>query len=1247
MFRQAGTVALAVFMAFGGLALAAAQEFKPAAGTGHLLPNPFQTSSEPKAAGDGRQITNSIGMKLTLVPAGEFLMGSGESAEQTAAFFKQAYGWDLKTDVFKDERPQHSARITRAFYLGTYDVTRGQFRQFVDDAGYKTDAEKDSKGGWGFGGEKFEQRPEYTWRNAGFEQTDEHPVVNVSWNDAMAFCQWLGRKESKTYRLPTEAEWEYACRAGTTTRYHSGDDPETLAQVDNVADGTAKARFPGWTYTIKASDGFVFTAPVGKFRPNAWGLYDMHGNVYQWCMDWYGPEYYAASPVDDPAGPSSGGGRVRRGGSWSNGPYVTRSASREASGPDRRNYISGFRLVLASDQPGAPAREEPKVVTREEPQSQPQELAVDLGGGVKLELVLIPAGEFLMGSPDAPNAFPSASVALPDKNGAYINEKPQHRVRITKAFYMGKYPVTQEQWEALMISNPSEFKGPKNPVEKVGWDHCQAFVDRLNAKTGGQGGTFVLPTEAQWEYACRAGSTTRYYFGDDESQVVEYAWCEKNSDKRTHPVGEKKPNAWGLYDMDGNVWQWCADAWDPGFYAHSPTDDPTGPTTGGARVIRGGSWFNPALICRTADRSYGNIRFPAHDLGFRIARVASTGQGPSTTVAAAAGPAALAVKEITQDIGGGVKLEMIAIPAGEFQMGSPDSDKDASGDEKPQRRIRITKPFYLGKYLVTQEQWKAVMGDNPSNFQYPGPKAPVERVSWDRCQEFLAKLNAKTGVQGGKYALPTEAQWEYACRAGSGSRFYFGDDEGPLGDYAWYGKNSSRETHPVGQKKPNAWGLYDMYGNVWEWCQDWYDERYYVVAPADDPAGPSSGSERVHRGGSWAYPAKGCRSASRGNFAPYASREYIGLRLARIPTEASFEAAALLALQSVPHQTTAVDKPLRVTVTAVNAGAWKGKLRYSLGTPSPAGAAIDAATGEFTWTPLLSQPLGDCNVMVQVDGPAGRHDQTTFSITVTQKQIAVDLGGGVKLDLVLIPAGEFEMGSPGSEPSTSHRHHHGFVEHRPGRQADLDSNAMPIEKPQHAVRINSSFYLGKYLVTQEQWQAVMGSNPSHFKGPKNPVEQVSWDDCQAFLAKLNAKTAGQGGRFVLPTEAQWEYACRAGSTTRFNFPGSESQLNEYSWYQHISEGKSHPVGMKKPNAWLLYDMTGNVWQWCQDWYEADYYGKSPAEDPEGPATGTNRVFRGGSWNNPWPSCRSANRGADKPGYHDNLLGVRVARHLVD
>ncbi len=170
-------------------------------------------------------------------------------------------------------------------------------------------------------------------------------MVNVSWNDAVAFCKWLSKKEGKTYRLPTEAEWEYACRAGTTTRYYSGDDPETLAKVGNVADATAKAKFPDWKYTIKANDGYVFTAPVGKFKPNAFGLYDMHGNAWQWCADWYGAEYYATSPADDPTGPDSGDDRVLRGGSWFDGPYATRSAGRYWISPDVRNDIAGFRVA--------------------------------------------------------------------------------------------------------------------------------------------------------------------------------------------------------------------------------------------------------------------------------------------------------------------------------------------------------------------------------------------------------------------------------------------------------------------------------------------------------------------------------------------------------------------------------------------------------------------------------------------------------------------------------------------------------------------------------------------------------------------------------------------------------------------------------------------------------------------------------------------------------------------------------------
>ena len=239
-------------------------------------------------------------------------------------------------------------------------------------------------------------------------------------------------------------------------------------------------------------------------------------------------------------------------------------------------------------------------------------------------------------------------------------------------------------------------------------------------------------------------------------------------------------------------------------------------------------------------------------------------------------------KELSLDLRGGINLELVFVPAGDFLMGKPDSDKDALGSEKPQHRVRITKPFYLGKYLVTQEQWQAVMGENPSKFK--GPKNPVEQVSWDDCQRFVKKLGANITRPEGHFALPTEAQWEYACRAGSTTQYCFGDDESQLGDYAFYKKNSDGKSHPVGQKKPNAWDLYDMHGNVWEWCEDWYNNRYYSKSPTDDPVGPSAGSIRVIRGGSWACEARACRSAVRLFDTPRDRREFdLGFRVAIVP----------------------------------------------------------------------------------------------------------------------------------------------------------------------------------------------------------------------------------------------------------------------------------------------------------------------------------------------------------------------------
>jgi len=231
-------------------------------------------------------------------------------------------------------------------------------------------------------------------------------------------------------------------------------------------------------------------------------------------------------------------------------------------------------------------------------------------------------------------------------------------------------------------------------------------------------------------------------------------------------------------------------------------------------------------------------------------------------------------KTMTNSIG----MDLVLIPAGSFQMGCDKNFDDCSDDELPRHNVKISKPFYLGKYEVTQDQWVSVMGSNPS--KYKARTRPVEQVSWDDAQKFISKLNAKEGTS--KYRLPTEAEWEYAARAGSGGKWCFGDDEGQLSQYAWYDKDwDTGSTNPVGKLKPNKWGLYDMHGNIWEWVQDWYGKNYYSNSPSSDPKGASSGSYRVNRGGSWSYGARNCRSAFRDSNSPDFRYYYLGFRVCR------------------------------------------------------------------------------------------------------------------------------------------------------------------------------------------------------------------------------------------------------------------------------------------------------------------------------------------------------------------------------
>jgi formylglycine-generating enzyme required for sulfatase activity len=218
------------------------------------------------------------------------------------------------------------------------------------------------------------------------------------------------------------------------------------------------------------------------------------------------------------------------------------------------------------------------------------------------------------------------------------------------------------------------------------------------------------------------------------------------------------------------------------------------------------------------------------------------------------------------------------VPAGTFMMGSPPSESQRYDDEGPQHQVTLTKPFYCGKVEVTQGQWRQVMGSNPSYYNSAGQDAPAEKVLWNDCQAFVKALCQMEGVLEGTYRFLTEAEWEYACRAGSTSAYFFGDTDSLLGQYAWYNGNSG-QSHPVGRKKPNAFGLYDMHGNVWEWCQDWLGD--YYAGPVTDPLGPRSGGNRVLRGGSWYDDAGDCRSAIRGWFTPVRGFSNVGLRFAR------------------------------------------------------------------------------------------------------------------------------------------------------------------------------------------------------------------------------------------------------------------------------------------------------------------------------------------------------------------------------
>ncbi len=659
------------------------------------------------------------------------------------------------------------------------------------------------------------------------------------------------------FALPTEAQWEYAAKGGKLSKgykYSGSDKPDDVAWYDRNTQ-----------YGVQV---------VGRKAPNELWLYDMSGNIMEWCADAYREDISEHSDGSKPV--TDGDKRVARGGCWDAKLDYCEVSARIAE-PPRKQYINfGFRLALV------PVREKP-APTEKQPvhdaadgETVPETVTVELADGVPLTMKKVSAAgaRFRMGE-------------------GYNSKATPHFVSFKKDYYIGQYEVTQAQWDALMEANPSGFKGDDLPVEKVLWDEVMEFCKKLNESGKAPAGwIFTLPTEAQWEFAAKGGKDSRGYKFSGGDDLEDVAWYNDNSgdvsmkgmkrgrdydilrgknNLRPHPVGTKKPNELGLYDMNGNVKEMCLDSMDFNNTGYSDGDvavPESRKTQKNTCVIRDIGFLGGAEMGFNTERTYTHRNGGDFDrssiFGFRLALVRApekTDDDSNDDDSDDGDPNVMKV-----ELPGGVPLKLVKVEAADAKF-----DMKMRGENSTREwscPVRFKNDFYIGKYEVTQAQWTAVMEKNQSFTR--GDRNPVEMISRDDPAAFCAKLNeAGLAPDGWMFALPTEAQWQYAACGGAKSRGYRYSGSDDPDEVAWYCdcfdkpayngpgdddklKQYRLATHPVGQKKPNELGLYDMSGNVWELVR-----KNMNVESADaskEVCGDVTGTEKesiVPRGGSF------------------------------------------------------------------------------------------------------------------------------------------------------------------------------------------------------------------------------------------------------------------------------------------------------------------------------------------------------------------------------------------------------------
>ena len=952
-------------------------------------------------------------------------------------------GLEGDDDMDRDPIPAHNVRLA-SFWIGKYEITQGQFESVM-----------------GSNPSKYQAVP----------QAKIYPVENITWFDAVRFCNELSKREgleevykiygrdveadfSKNgYRLPTEAEWEYAARGGKLSKgfSFSGANRDGLSEV---------------AWYIDSYDEKIGAAPqpVGRKKPNELGLFDMTGNVKEWCWDWMG-EVEKGFTIN-PRGPQSGSERVLKDlytvsvdKTYSQMPSDVRtkaSSDPNEQGPGSYDPMSkfGFRIVRKKVY-----EQSEKVIPSHEEWAQYRKEKIDwreIAGMATTDLRHLRNYFFAVYG----YAF---SGDLLDFFGTQSWYKPDPTFKDSRLMEI-------EKWNVALIKK-LETERPYSDMTRVPADSKTPLA---KSNSGGVG---------VYE---KAGTKEKQYTTLDKGEKVFLISREKSQVEIDIPTLKGKKDYWFQVITERGVQGWTF-----GVYLEL--------SSGVAK---------------------GSI--PVFD-------------------------------EKAKSL-----IEMVPVQGGSFMMGS----NSGRSDQKPVHQVTLSS-FMIGKYEITGEQYQKVIGNNPSSLEVSN--WPVDGVSWYDAVAFCNKLSDMEDLQRvykvsdstvqadfsmSGYRLPTEAEWEYASRGGALSKSYTYSGSDNPNEVGWWGDDGG-QLHTVGTLAPNELGLYDMSGNVWEWCWDWYKTRYNL-GPETDPMGASSGDSRVIRGGSSESPADELRSTIRSKLRPdYSSYSDLGFRVVRrIDTKNS------VASQSVEGNTP------KETMQSSNA---------SIETLIP---------------------------MVSVQG------------------------------------GTFMMGS-----------------------ATGDSD----QKPVHQVLL-TSFIIGQYEVTQEQYQKVIGINPSYFKNgseaPKRPVEQVSWYDAVAFCNKLSEMDGLQKvytisgtdvqadfsrNGYRLPTEAEWEYAARGGSQPLGYAYSGSNDAGSIAWYDGNSSNMTHKVGTKAPNELGLFDMSGNVLEWCYDWYES--YSSDTQKDPVSASLYGAPVFRGGCWASGFISLHSTWRNGDKRSSKENTLGFRIARRI--